>query len=198
MTTIALDAADCCTRKESLIDEDDAELARRLASGDPDALKTMYDRWSRLVYTLAARSLGDLAEAEDVTQRTFVSAWTSREMFVPDRGSLGGWLVGIARRRIADAHEARSRAARLEEAVISEALAPAADPVDVEDTLVIAHEIEALDPDAQTVIRLAFYDDLTHAQIAERLAMPLGTVKSHIRRSLVRLRTRLEAADVAP
>jgi len=196
--TIALDAADCRTRKESLIDEDDAELARRLVAGDPDALKTMYDRWSRLVYTLAARSLGDLAEAEDVTQRTFVSAWTSRAMFAPDRGSLGGWLVGIARRRIADAHEARSRAVRLEEAVKSQALAPVADPVDVEDTLAIAHEIEALDPDAQTVIRLAFYDDLTHAQISEQLAMPLGTVKSHIRRSLVRLRTRLEAADVAP
>ncbi|MBD7956698.1 sigma-70 family RNA polymerase sigma factor [Microbacterium sp. Sa4CUA7] len=196
--TITLDAADSRTRKESLIDEDDAELARRLASGDPDALKTMYDRWSRLVYTLAVRSLGDFAEAEDVTQRTFVSAWTSRAMFAPDRGSLGGWVVGIARRRIADAHESRSRAARLEEAVMSEALAPIVDPVDVEDSLVIAHEIEGLDPDAQTVMRLAFYDDLTHAQIAERLAMPLGTVKSHIRRSLVRLRTRLEAADVAP
>lgn len=196
--TLALDAADRHARKESLIEEDDGELASRLASGDPAALKTMYDRWSRLVYTIAARSLGDLAEAEDVTQRTFVSAWTSRETFTPAKGSLAGWLLGIARRRIADAHEARSRGARLEAAVRSQALTPPAEPVSVEETLVIAQEIEALDPDAQTVMRLAFYDDLTHAQIAERLAMPLGTVKSHIRRSLVRLRTRLEAADVAP
>ncbi|MCR2784547.1 MULTISPECIES: sigma-70 family RNA polymerase sigma factor [unclassified Microbacterium] len=195
--TSLVGAAGRDARKESLID-DEGELASRFRAGDPDALKAMYDRWARLVYTIAARSLGDLAEAEDVTQRTFVSAWTSRDAFAPERGNLGGWLVSIARRRIADAHEARSRAARLEQAVASEALAPAAVTVDVEDSLMIAQEIEQLEPDAQSVIRLAFYDDLTHAQIADRLAMPLGTVKSHIRRSLSRLRTRLEAADVAP
>ena len=195
--TVVVDAAGCDARRERLI-EDDGALATRFRAGDPEALKAMYDRWSRLVFTVAVRSLGDQTEAEDVTQRTFVSAWTSREAFDEDRGNLGGWLVGIARRRIADAHEARSRAARLEEAVTAEALAPAPDPVDVEDSLMIAQEIEHLEPDAQHVIRLAFYDDLTHAQIADRLAMPLGTVKSHIRRSLTRLRARLEAADVAP
>ncbi|MCR2811527.1 sigma-70 family RNA polymerase sigma factor [Microbacterium sp. zg.Y1090] len=195
--TFVKDAAGRDVRKERHI-EDDGDLARRYGAGDPQALKEMYDRWSRLVYTIAVRSLGDLAEAEDVTQRTFVSAWTSRESFRPDRGNLPGWLVGIARRRIADAHEARSRTARLEQAAMSEALVPEVEPVDVEDTLMIAQEIANLDPDAQQVIRLAFFDDLTHSQISERLAMPLGTVKSHIRRSLVRLRTRLEAADVAP
>jgi len=195
--TFVVDAAGCDARRERLID-DDGDLARRFSAGDPDALKAMYDRWSRLVYTIAVRSLGDYAEADDVTQRTFVSAWTSRDAFDSDRGNLGGWLVGIARRRIADAHEARSRATRLEQAVASEALAPTPEAVDLEDSLMIAQEIEHLEPDAQNVIRLAFYDDLTHAQIAERLAMPLGTVKSHIRRSLTRLRTRLEAADVAP
>lgn len=196
MTSI-VDAAGCDARRETVI-EDDGALATRFSAGDPDALKAMYDRWSRLVFTIAVRSLGDHTEAEDVTQRTFVSAWTSRDAFDADRGNLGGWVIGIARRRIADAHAARSRATRLEQAVTAEALAPAPDPVDVEDSLMIAQEIEHLEPDAQHVIRLAFYDDLTHAQIADRLAMPLGTVKSHIRRSLSRLRARLEAADVAP
>lgn len=182
--------------EESTID-DDAQLAARFAAGDADALKTMYERWSRLVFTLAARSLGDLAEAEDVTQRTFVSAWTSRERFNAANGSLGGWLVSIARRRIADAHEARSRSARLEEAMRAVAEEPVTEPLDVAESLVIADEIDKLEPDAQAVVRLAFYEDLTHAQIADRLAMPLGTVKSHIRRSLTRLRTRLEALHVA-
>lgn len=181
--------------KESTID-DEAELATRFVAGDPDALKVMYERWSRLVYTLAARSLGDLAEAEDVTQRTFVSAWTSRGGFTPGAGSLGGWLVGIARHRIADAHAVRSRGARLEEAMRAVAEEPVSAPVDVADSLVIADEIDRLEPDARAVVRLAFYEDLTHAQIADRLAMPLGTVKSHLRRSLTRLRTRLEALHV--
>ncbi|SBS70422.1 RNA polymerase sigma factor [uncultured Microbacterium sp.] len=184
------------SRKEPVI-EDDVELAERFSAGDERALKEMYDRWSRLVYTLAVRSLGDRAEAEDVTQRTFVSAWTSRGSFQPARGSLGGWLVAIARRRIADAHEARSRTARIEEAMRSVAEEPVAEPVDVSDAIVLAHEIEQLEPDARAVVTLAFYQDLTHAQIAEQLAMPLGTVKSHIRRSLTRLRSRLEAAHVA-
>ena len=182
--------------EETTID-DDAELAARFVAGDPDALKTMYERWSRLVFTLAARSLGDLSEAEDVTQRAFVSAWTSRQSFSPHAGSLGGWLIAIARRRIADAHEARSRGARLQEAMRAVAEEPVAEPVDVAESLVIADEIDRLEPDARAVVRLAFYEDLTHAQIAERLAMPLGTVKSHLRRSLTRLRTRLEALHVA-
>lgn len=183
-------------RKEPAI-EDDAELGARFAAGDERALKEMYDRWSRLVYTLAVRSLGDRAEAEDVTQRTFVSAWTSRASFQSGKGPLGGWLVAIARRRIADAHEARSRTARIEEAMRAVAEEPVAAPVDVSDAIALADEIEQLEPDARAVVTLAFYQDLTHAQIAERLAMPLGTVKSHIRRSLTRLRSRLEAAHVA-
>lgn len=183
-------------RKESAI-EDDVELGERFVAGDERALKEMYDRWSRLVYTLAVRSLGDSAEAEDVTQRAFVSAWTSRASFQPGRGPLGGWLLAIARRRIADAHEARSRAARIEEAVRSVAAEPVVEPVDLSDALVLADEIDQLEPDARAVVVLAFYEDLTHAQIADRLEMPLGTVKSHVRRSLTRLRSRLEAAHVA-
>src|SRR5690606_38225027 len=108
-----------------------------------------------------------------------------------------GWLLAIARRRIADAHEARSRAARIEEAVRSVAAEPVVEPVDLSDALVLADEIDQLEPDARAVVVLAFYEDLTHAQIADRLEMPLGTVKSHVRRSLTRLRSRLEAAHVA-
>lgn len=168
------------------------EVERRFLSGEPAALREVYDRWSPLVYTLALRSLGDVADAEDATQQTFVSAWRSRDGFDPGRSRLAAWLVGIAKHRIADAHEARARIRRLNEELRATLDEPVAEEIDLADRLLIADEIARLEPDAQAVVRLAFYDDLTHVQIAARLELPLGTVKSHIRRSLYRLRSRLE------
>ncbi|WP_434970245.1 RNA polymerase sigma factor [Microbacterium sp. bgisy207] len=179
-------------------DEEHLELSDRFRAGDERALAHMYERWSAVVYTIALRSLGDRLDAEDVTQKTFVSAWRSRDTFDPSRSMLSTWLVSIARRRIADAHEARSRAARLQqelERVAGPDVASA--DVDLGDSLLLAEEIDLLEPDAKAVVKLAFYDDLTHQQISERLGMPLGTVKSHIRRSLSRLRDRLEVSYVA-
>jgi RNA polymerase sigma factor (sigma-70 family) len=177
-----------------VIDDEDAgaRLVDRFRAGDPDALRDAYDRWSPLIHTLAVRSLADVTEAEEVTQRTFVEAWRSRDGYDPARAGLSSWLVGIAKHAIADAHEQRSRIARLQERLHALEGETPLDEADLADRLLLADEIERLEPDARTVIRLAFYDDLTHQQIAERLRMPLGTVKSHIRRSLQRLRTRLE------
>lgn len=174
--------------------DDDAGLERRFVEGDERALEDAYTRWSPLVYTLALRSLGDIPDAEDATQRTFVKAWQSRRRYDPERARLVAWIVGIAKHAIADAHEARSRIRRLdaELAATADAADLVADPPDLADKLIMADEIARLEPDAQRVVRLAFYDDLTHIQIADRLELPLGTVKSHIRRSLFRLRTRLE------
>lgn len=178
----------------------ETELNARFGAGDERALAEIYRRWSPVVYTLALRSLGDRGDAEDVTQKTFVSAWTSRVSFDPSKARLSTWLVAIAKRRIADTHEARSRIRALQEQ-LQRTTSPddliTAPPVDLGETLLVARELEQLEPDAQRVMRLAFFDDLTHQEIANRLGMPLGTVKSHIRRSLTRLRTRLEVTDVA-
>ncbi len=173
---------------------DDDLIAQLFAKGDDRALDAAYRRWSPLVYTLAVRSLGDVPDAEDVTQKTFVSAWIGRATFDPSRARLSAWLVGIAKNKIADTHEARARIRRLQEQVAAVSIPEdwMTEPVDLADTLLVADEIAQLEPDAQRVIRLAFYDDLTHGEIATRLGLPLGTVKSHIRRSLQRMRTRLE------
>jgi RNA polymerase sigma-70 factor (ECF subfamily) len=176
-------------------------VADSFRAGDEAALTEAYARWSPLVYTLALRSLGDAHEAEDVTQKVFVAAWRSRERYDPARSPLGAWLVGITRHRIADVHEARTRRRRSEEAYAAESTAvardSAADIVDVADRVMMADELERLEPVPQKVMRLAFYDDLSHTEIADTLGLPLGTVKSHIRRSLLRLRTRLEVNDDA-
>jgi len=174
-----------------MADDDPADLETRFRAGDDSALADAYERYAPLVYTLALRSLGDVGDAEEVTQRTFVSAWRSQSRFDPEQARLAAWIVGIARHRIADQHELRARVRRLHEELAARGEV-GGDEVDIVDRLLIADEIARLEPVAQQVLRLAFYDDLTHDQIARRLDLPLGTVKSHIRRSLHRLRIRLE------
>lgn len=185
-------------REGSVIDDDeDRELARAFVRGETADLGRVYDRWSRLVYTMALRSLGDRSEAEDVTQATFVSAWKARATYDERQASLATWLVAIGRRRIADAHRSRAQHERIVDALEQRAEPAVQEAPDVSDAILVAHEVALLEPDAQSVVRLAFYDDLTHTQISERLDMPLGTVKSHLRRSLQRMRTRLEGTRVA-
>lgn len=180
--------------------DDESTWDVRFIAGDELALEHVYRRWSPVVFTLALRSLGDRSDAEDVTQKTFVSAWTSRASFDPSRARLSTWLVTIAKRRIADTHEARRRIRALQDQIQRvtrpDDLVSVPAP-DLGETLLVAQEIERLEPDAQRVMRLAFFDDLTHQEISRRLDMPLGTVKSHIRRSLERMRTRLEVTHAA-
>lgn len=178
----------------------ETDLSRRFVAGDETALKEVYNRWSAVVFTIALRSLGDRSDAEDVTQRVFVSAWTSRSSYDEKKAKLSTWLIAITRRRIADVHESRARVRRLQEE-LQRVTRPDdlmdGEP-DVVESILVADELQRLDPVAQRVVRLAFFDDLTHEQIAQRLEMPLGTVKSHIRRSLTRMRDRLEVTRVAP
>ncbi|WP_328596952.1 RNA polymerase sigma factor, partial [Agromyces humi] len=177
---------------------DDQALAAAFAAGDEWALREAYARWSPLVFRLALRSLGDRTDAEDVTQQVFISAWRTRSGFDDSRSALSAWIVGITRHRIADAHEARSRTRRLEEALVAEASARPAAVDDVADRVMVAEELDRLEPVPRRVMQLAFYDQLSHSQIAETLGLPVGTVKSHVRRSLSRLRTRCIATATTP
>jgi RNA polymerase sigma-70 factor (ECF subfamily) len=176
------------------------DLQERFAAGDEQALAEAYGRWARLVRTIAWRSLGgDGDAADDVTQAVFVSAWRSRHTYRPDQGTLSGWLIAITRRRVADRYAALAREQRLvEQATQYAEVNPVDSPVDaVADRVLLADEIAQLDQPQRRIIELAFYQDLTHPQIASLTGLPLGTVKSHIRRSLVRLRQRLEVDNVA-
>lgn len=180
---------------------DEEELASAFADGADWALAEAYRRWSPWVHTLAVRKTGDSAEAEDVTQQVFVKAWQSRSRFDPGRGKLAAWLVGITRHVAADAIDRRVRESRLRDRaallVTSDDQAPAeADAVT--DSMVVSAGLAELAPDQRRVVALSFYEGLTHQQIADRLGLPLGTVKSHLRRGLRRLRDSLEVSDAAP
>ena len=180
---------------------DDAEVARRFVAGDEQALAFAYERWAATVHGIAVRALGPGPDAEDVTQQTFVSAWTGRDGYRAARGPLPAWLVGICRHRVADAWAGRERARRITAAAVAgagraETTGPAVD-TRVADRVLLLGELDRLDQPQRGIIEMAFFEDLTHAQIAARTGLPLGTVKSHIRRTLERLRDRLEVDGAA-
>ena len=186
---------------------------RAFMDGDDDALKAVYDQHGSLVYSFCRRSLGP-ERAADATQEVFLAAWRSRERYRPEAGSLPGWLIGIARYKVIDIMRADGRQPpttgidRSADLASADSLGGArVDPAGVTENaaigrtaerMLIAEAISGLPERSQQMVTLAFYEDLTHTQIAERCGMPLGTVKSDIRRSLARLRRYLEGFDDAP
>lgn len=171
------------------------ELARCLCAADEIAFAAVYRRWGSLVHTMATRSLGDAHEAEDVTQQVFLGAWRGRDGYRPERGPLGAWLVGITRRKIIDALAARTRRLTLIDSMAYDAHLhrhEAGAPDDVLDRVLLVDALSRLPRHQREVLCMAFYQDLTQAQISECTGMPLGTVKSHTRRGLHRLREGIE------
>ncbi|MET9395623.1 sigma-70 family RNA polymerase sigma factor [Streptomyces sp. NPDC006624] len=174
----------------------DDDLGLGFADGDESCLNEAYRRWGALIFTVASRKLGDPEEAKDVTQQVFVGAWRGRKNYDPQRGSLKTWLLGITHKKVADQLTRRSRHLRDIEAVVTAAASDVHQqdgPAEsVLDFVLLADELEKLPEQQRTVLRMAFYEDLTQAQIAQRTGLPLGTVKSNTRRGLIRMKNRLE------
>ena len=161
-------------------------------------LREAFDAHGRLVFSICRRALGAEA-AKDVTQDVFVSAWRGRDQFDPARGSLVGWLVGITKRRIIDHLRAERRHVDRRADDLSD---PTADQPQeqpqverIVDRMLVVDAMAALPARSREVIELAYVQDLTHHDIAERTGIPLGTVKSDIRRGLVRIREHLESTN---
>jgi RNA polymerase sigma-70 factor (ECF subfamily) len=176
------------------VNADDDDLASAFADGAETGLRRVWDRYGSLLFTFCVRALNDRELAADCVQETFVSAWRSRAKFDPDRGSLPAWLLGIARHRVVDTYRSRSRTPL----PVSDSGfdAPGLDAPDaLIDRLLIADALATLGGRQRRIIELAFYEGLSQSAIAERLELPLGTVKSDVRRTLRRLRAVLTGGD---
>ena len=177
----------------------DDEWMQRFRAGDELALRQAFDRYGGMVQRVGMLRLGNHHDAEELVQQVFVRAWKGREGFNPERGSLGAWLLGISRRLIADRYASLDRDRKVISA--AESIAPPAADVKsadrVVDRVVVGNELNRLPPEQRMVLRLAFYGDLSHSEIAATTGLPVGTVKSHIRRALIHLRKRWEVDGAA-
>lgn len=175
--------------------ESDGEITAAFQDGRAEALSRAYARFGPLVFTIALQTLRNQADAEDVTQQVFVAAWRGRTTFNANRGSLAAWLVGITRHAVTDVLRARGRENDALQQAAGAGPGALPDTDQIINRVVLADELSRLGDPQRDIMRLAFYTDLTHEQIASKLGLPLGTVKSHIRRSLLRLRARMEIGD---
>ena len=173
----------------------EADIESRFGTDDAMVLRAAFDAFSGAVYAYGRRLLPTNEDAEDLVQQVFVSAWRSRQRYDPERASLLTWLLGIARNKAIDRLRRLQREQRTplrRDAVgVEDATALTAD------RLLVREAMSWLRPEQQQVLELAFYHDLTHQQIADKLGLPLGTVKSHARRGLQRLRRFLDTGTVA-
>ena len=170
---------------------DDAVLVRAIAEGDTAALESLYARYGSIVFGMVYRLLGDRQAAEECTQDVFVAVWRRAASYDVERSLVTTWLFTIARNRAVDA--TRRRAARpvdlQEEVTVSDHAPDAADLVaDADGSSRIAQAMAELPEAQREVLVLAYFDGLSHTEIADRLALPVGTVKGRIRLALDRLR----------
>ncbi|HEY3366694.1 MAG TPA: sigma-70 family RNA polymerase sigma factor [Symbiobacteriaceae bacterium] len=170
----------------------DVALMTRLAAGDQSAVGDLYDRYSRQVFSLARRMLGDSPAAEDVTQDVFLKVWKHAARFDPDRGRLGTWVLHMAYTTAVDQLRTarKSPPSRFEDLPDEPDLA--ADTAGDAEISVLGAEVRAalmrLPAEQRQALELAYFGALTQQEIAARLAIPLGTVKSRVRLGLEALR----------
>jgi len=182
----------------------DEELARRLAEGEPGALAPLYSRYAPLVFHIAAQSL-DTGTAEDIVQEVFLALWRKAHTYDPHRGAFRPWLLQVAHFRVLNELRRRSRRPRLDPEGGDGLLDDLADGSDGPVETVwqefrreaVQAAVEKLPRAQRQALSLAFFEDLTHDQVAETLRLPLGTVKTRIRSGIRKLRFLLAPMGVA-
>ena len=172
---------------------DDGTLLQRVRQGDQRAMAEVFDRYGRAVYSVALRILKDTGHAEDVMQDIFFQVWRNSDSFVQGRGSLGAWLVVIARNRSIDLLRRRKPTDSVEDVVLTSTTNLASEAEHNALMEKVQKVLKDLPAEQQRSMELAFFEGLSHSEIAERTGDPLGTVKTRIRLALITLRKAFQA-----
>lgn len=173
----------------------DAQLVHRLKQGDDDALAALFQRYGRIVYAVALRVLGESSAAEDVSQEIFMQLWRKPQLFDSQRGSLSAWLAVVTRHRSIDQLRKRRPQCDIEDVQLFTDI-----KLDEHVFRSVAMEkvravLGSLPHDQRSALEMAFFDGLTHVEIAEKTSQPLGTIKTRIRTALLALRGALVNAE---
>ncbi len=171
----------------------DAALVSAIRTGDPGAMALLYDRYGSIVYSVALRVLGDTGSAEDVLQDVFMQLWRNPNSFDSSRGTLGPWLAVIARNRAIDAIRKRRPETDIEDVIISVEPDMASDAERGVAMEKVRDAMESMASSQRTALEMAYFEGLTHSEIAEKTGEPLGTIKTRIRTGLLALRKVFQA-----
>ncbi len=176
-------------------------ILHRVAAGDNSAVEACLDRYGGLVWSLARRFSANRHEAEDAVQDVFIELWKKAPRYDPSLSAESTFVAMIARRRLIDRGR-RAGATRsseeLSESTPSQTAEADYERIDTSDEAVrAARELQRLKPEQQSVLKLSIFEGLSHQQIADRLSLPLGTVKTHVRRGLERVREALTRTSAA-
>jgi RNA polymerase sigma-70 factor (ECF subfamily) len=169
-------------------------LIERIANGDRQAVAACIDRYSGLVWSLARRFIANEADAEEAVQEVFLELWSNANRFDPDKAGEATWISLVARRRLIDRARRENRTpdseplADVEHRLSGDGHAAIEASAESERVMKV---IDSMNPDQRQVVRMSTWLGMTHKAIAEQLDLPLGTVKSHLRRGLERIREQL-------
>jgi RNA polymerase sigma-70 factor, ECF subfamily len=167
---------------------DDSALLTRIGQRDENAMEDLFRRYSGAVYSVALRVLHDSGQAEDVLQEVFMQLWRDPTVFVQQRGSLGGWLVVVARNRAIDLLRRRKPTDSVDDVVLASSVNVAEEAERNTIMQKVRQVIAGLPQEQRNTLELAYFEGLSHTEIASRTGDPLGTVKTRIRQALISLR----------
>lgn len=166
----------------------DTAMLSAIRSGDEGAMAQLYDRYSSVVYAVALRVLADTAAAEDVLQEVFMQLWRTPGSFDASRGSLGPWLAVIARNRAIDVLRKRRPESDIDDVVVSVEPDMAGDAERARAMEKVRGALGAMPSPQRSALEMAYFEGLTHTEIAAKTGEPLGTIKTRIRTGLLALR----------
>ena len=187
--TVLLKGRDTCLAgSESRAGATDAWLLGAIRSGDESAMATLYDRYSSIVYAVGLRVLGDTGAAEDVLQDVLMQLWRNPGAFDASRGNLGAWLAVIARNRAIDRLRKRHPETDIDDVVVSVEPDMARDAERSQAMEKVRGALGGMPEAQRSALEMAYFEGLTHTEIAAKTGEPLGTIKTRIRAGLTALR----------